>query len=174
MTDDTLGVFGMRSSPHAERRVRGVEHDLRTPPKWRRREHVTLIDNLSGSVGWHFEGDEGRVVIPVAKWPDLPGNVPTHNHPAGWRFPVDDPRHAGSSFAIDDVALIAHVGLVELRAVSPRYTHILRQSPDLGDLRGQLPRWTTDHREVSLESSTTTIARGGASIVMDGIQVSWC
>lgn len=77
-----------------------------------------------------FKGDVNRVLIPKEKWPDLTGNVLPHNHPGGWRFPADNPRHAGSSFSIDDVALIAHFGLVELRAVSPGYTHILRQSPD--------------------------------------------
>lgn len=54
------------------------------------------------------------------------GVVFTHNHPQGWRFPVDDPRHEGSSFSLEDVNLACMAGLAEIRAITPTHRYSLR------------------------------------------------
>src|SRR5205823_5749281 len=45
----------------------------------------------------------------------------THNHPGGWRFPPDDPRHGGNSFSPHDIHLACKCELAEIRAVTPRF-----------------------------------------------------
>jgi hypothetical protein len=53
----------------------------------------------------------------------------THNHPRGWGYPTTDPRHAGSSFSLDDVLLACRAELREIRAVTPLCTYSFQPGP---------------------------------------------
>jgi hypothetical protein len=44
-----------------------------------------------------------------------------HNHPQGWRYHADDPRHAGYSFSLEDIFLACKARVAQMRAVSPGY-----------------------------------------------------
>src|SRR5262245_13796640 len=55
------------------------------------------------------------------------GNVVfTHNHPRGWNYEPDDPRHGGSSFSPEDVLLACRAELAEVRAVTPVFTFSMK------------------------------------------------
>jgi hypothetical protein len=58
------------------------------------------------------------------------GVIFTHNHPRGWEYPPDDPRHAGFSFSPHDILLACRAELAELRAVAPRFRFSMKPSPE--------------------------------------------
>lgn len=58
------------------------------------------------------------------------GCTVTHNHPRGWLFEPDDPRHAGDSFSVSDVALACQAELREIRAIGPTRRFRLRPGSD--------------------------------------------
>lgn len=60
----------------------------------------------------------------------MSGNVLSHNHPDGWQYPVNDPRHGGAGFSIDDVRMLTEWNLAEIRAVTPQFLYRLRPSRD--------------------------------------------
>ena len=51
----------------------------------------------------------------------------THNHPGGWDYPKNDPRHAGNSFSLEDARMAVAADLAEIRAVTPTRTYSLRR-----------------------------------------------
>jgi hypothetical protein len=67
----------------------------------------------------------------------------THNHPRGWAYPPDDPRHAGSSFSPEDILLACRAQLEEVRAVTPVYTFSMRPPPENDWTEGT---WTREIR----------------------------
>lgn len=102
----------------------------------RTHEEAVLVDATSGRVIWRRSGFASRVEFTLLETQQMAGQVLTHNHPRGWSYPDDDPRHAGSAFSSTDVAMFVTSGLQEIRAVSPGYRHSLRP-PDDSDLSFQ-------------------------------------
>lgn len=51
----------------------------------------------------------------------------THNHPGGWDYPKNDPRHASNSFSLEDARMAVAADLAEIRAVTPTRTYSLRR-----------------------------------------------
>lgn len=60
--------------------------------------------------------------------------VITHNHPGGFEYPVTDPRWAGASFSDHDVRLAMASNALEIRAVGPGATYVLRRPAGGWDL----------------------------------------
>ena len=98
-------------------------------------EEAVLIDRITGTVIWRKAGGATGVGFTAQEVAQMTGNILTHNHPGGWRFSPEDPRRSGNSFSWDDVDLFVRARLVELRAISPGYLHVIR----LPDLRPDTP-----------------------------------
>ncbi len=113
----------------ADLRARGFERSVQGN---RRYEHAALIANASGQVLFRKRGTRQSVAFSVQELELMPGNVLSHNHPDGWHYPVDDPRHDGAGFSIDDVRMLTEWNLAEIRAVTPRYLYRLRPSQHAG------------------------------------------
>lgn len=58
-----------------------------------------------------------------------PGVIFTHNHPMGWNYKKDDPRHNGNSFSPEDLQVATKAGVAEVRAVTPTRTYYMRPPP---------------------------------------------
>jgi hypothetical protein len=66
----------------------------------------------------------------VARLRGASGVIFTHNHPGGWKYAPEDPRHGGNSFSPHDIHLACRAELVEMRVVTPRYRFSMRPSED--------------------------------------------
>lgn len=134
LTSDTEGER-VESSGHGRDRIttvadlrarrfeRSIQHD-------RRYEHAALIDNAAGQVLVRTRGTRQAVSFDDEHLMLMRGNVLSHNHPDGWHYPVDDPRHGGAGFSIDDVRMLTEWDLAEIRAITPRFLYRLRPSQD--------------------------------------------
>jgi SPP1 gp7 family putative phage head morphogenesis protein len=115
-------------------------------------EEAILIDSATGAVVWRKDGQQASVDFNAAEIAQMRGQVLTHNHPLGWRYPADDPRSAGSSFSSADVAMMVTGQLAEIRAISPKYLHILRppsandRSPQAEQYRARISK--DDYRTI--------------------------
>ncbi len=115
-------------TPQADARARRFERAVRQE---RHREFAVIIDNETGQViGDRIRG--GRQTIPFTQeqLESMRGRLLSHNHPDGWRYPPDDPRHPGAGFSYDDARMLADWGLAEIRAVTPAYLYRLRPPED--------------------------------------------
>ena len=110
--------------PDAVRRTLHIEE--RRLWQIRTHEEAVLIDSFTGDIKWRRVGTAASVEFSPGDHNAMQGHILTHNHPLGWRFPSDDPRHTGSSFSAGDVAMLVTTALLEIRAVSPGYLHRLR------------------------------------------------
>lgn len=106
-------------------------------------EEAVLINGVTGEVIWRKSGRASSIEFDdddeIAQ---MRGQVLTHNHPRGWRYPADDPRRAGSSFSSTDIAMLVVGKLAEMRAVSPRYIYRV-QPPALASQRAQASYFRT-------------------------------
>ena len=95
-------------------------------------EEAVLIDSATGDVIWRKSGRASSVDFDDDEIAQMRGQVLTHNHPWGWRFPANDPRRSGSSFSAADITMLVVGQLAEVRAVSPRYLY-RAQPPSVAD-----------------------------------------
>jgi len=86
---------------------------------------VGYVFDTQGRQLLHLYGTEDQIDL-TGHEDILAGNVFTHNHPQGWSFPRDDPRHAGNSFSLEDVMLASRHRLAEIRAVTPVYRYSMQ------------------------------------------------
>jgi hypothetical protein len=105
-------------------------------------EEAVLINGVTGSVIWRKSGHVSSIDFDDDEIAQMRGQVLTHNHPRGWRYPADDPRRAGSSFSSTDIAMLVAGQLAEMRAVSPGYLHRVRP-PALASQRVQASYFRT-------------------------------
>lgn len=104
-------------------RIRADEDQIRT-----QRDHETaILYDVDGTEVWRKEGAATSVNFTPEEIADMRGRIMTHNHPRGWGFPPDNPQSAGSSFGTADWMFFMVSDLQEIRAISPKYRHILRR-----------------------------------------------
>lgn len=72
------------------------------------------------------QGMHDSVLMTPAEVLLIHGAIVTHNHPHGWTFPPEDPRHQGNSFSLQDVSLAMVAQVAEMRVVTPRWRYVLR------------------------------------------------
>ncbi len=94
-------------------------------------EIAVVFDSL-GNVILEISGGASSVDLNpyISQIRNVGGATLVHDHSLGWQYPLDDPRHAGSSFSPEDVGTACYAELVEIRAVGPRVTYSMR--PALG------------------------------------------
>jgi hypothetical protein len=117
-------------SSQADARARRFEQTVR---RERHREFALIIDNETGQViGDRIRGGRRAVEFTPEQLESMRGRILSHNHPDGWRYPVDDPRHKGASFSVNDARMLVDWGVAEIRAVTPGYLHRIRppSAPD--------------------------------------------
>lgn len=115
-------------SSQADARARRFERDARP---LRKCEDGLIVASGTGRVtGDRIRGEKMGIEFSDKQLREMSGNVLSHNHPDGWRYPENDPRRAGSGFSIADVRLMVDWGLAEIRAVTPAYLYRLRPSLD--------------------------------------------
>ena len=102
-------------------KIKAKENELRL---LRRRETAFAVDHIGNVVlekestaDFEIEFTEEE----VRRLRSAEGVIFTHNHPRGWEYPSDDPRHAGFSFSPHDILFACRAELAEIRAVSPRF-----------------------------------------------------
>ena len=87
----------------------------------------------------------------------------THNHPGGWDYPKNDPRHAGNSFSLEDARMAVAADLAEIRAVTPTRTYSLRRPPSGWD-GSKLERAYADVNRETRRTFTDRIQHGQMTI----------
>lgn len=94
---------------------------------------IVVVFDLSGTVVLEVHG--GASSVDISPYLDqirtVGGTTLVHNHPLGWHFPPDDPRHAGSSFTPEDIETACYAELAEIRAVGPKNTYSMRPPSSL-------------------------------------------
>lgn len=65
---------------------------------------------------------------------DLNDSTVTHNHPANRQYDEDDPRYDGGGFSRLDLDPAIDGNVAEMRAVTERYTYVLRRPADGRDV----------------------------------------
>ena len=90
------------------------------------RYETTIVLDENGNIILRKDGDDKSVPFTDEEVAKMKGMILTHNHPRGWTFPEDDPRHAGNGFSPDDIHIAALGGIKELRAISPGYIYSLK------------------------------------------------
>lgn len=93
---------------------------------WRSPVEIARLYSPDGDLLLETEGEESRVAFTPEELATFAGNVLTHNHPSGLRFPEGHPRRASNSFSPADVVLAARHRLAEIRAVTPVWRHSMR------------------------------------------------
>jgi hypothetical protein len=105
----------------AAEKIKAKEDELRL---LRRRETAFAVDAI-GRIVLEKESDTDFEIAlteeEVERLRSADGVVFTHNHPRGWEYPPDDPRHAGFSFSAHDILLACRAELAEIRAVAPQF-----------------------------------------------------
>ena len=99
------------------RAVRIEEDRIRT----QRFESAYAVDRVEKEL-LKKDGGKRSVDITIRERAEMRGHtgvVFTHNHPIGWGYTSDDPRHQGNSFTFDDIKLACLAQLSEIRAVTP-------------------------------------------------------
>ena len=67
----------------------------------------------------------------IAQIQQVDGATLAHNHPLGWQFEPDDPRHAGNSFSSEDIETACYAKLSEIRAICPVFCYSARPAKGL-------------------------------------------
>ena len=94
------------------------------------RHEVAVWFDLTGHVIGRKSGGPSSLDFSPDEVVSMRDAIFTHNHPAGWTFAPADPRHAGSSFSDDDIALSAAADLAEIRVIGPLARFAARRPPD--------------------------------------------
>jgi|GEM_PF-1371518 len=87
---------------------------------------TTIVLDENGNIVFRKNGESDNVEFTREEADMMKGMILTHNHPRGWTFPEDDPRHAGNGFSPDDIHIAAFSEVKELRAITPGYIYSLR------------------------------------------------
>lgn len=105
----------------AAEKIKAKEDDLR----FTRRREIAFAVDAAGSIVLEKESDTDFEIAlteeEVQQLRSAEGVIFTHNHPRGWEYPQDDPRHAGFSFSPHDILLACRAELAEIRAVAPQF-----------------------------------------------------
>jgi hypothetical protein len=114
------------AKPSLQQSLRSAEDKIRA----QRLETAHVFDSDGNPL---FSNDGGKDYVEfsnaaIAKFKGKNATL-THNHPGGWDFPKDDPRHNGNSFSLEDGVMAAHADLKEIRAVTPTKTYTLKRPP---------------------------------------------
>lgn len=131
---DGSGNFGHAGRPGKQggsARARGESSVSAVLADWEKQNYKKEIEHglavaSDGYVIFNVVGEKDRIDLSDKQEGLLRGAIFTHNHPWGWEYPQNHVLRAGTSFSPGDVIVFADKGLREIRAISPRYTHILR------------------------------------------------
>ncbi|MBA2276683.1 MAG: hypothetical protein H0W06_02865 [Chloroflexia bacterium] len=150
-----------------------MEDELR---QYRWAEVAVVLDPATGREIWRKQGAQDEVGFAEHELVIMENALLAHNHPIGWRYPVSDPRHAGTSFSQSDIALAMMADVAELRAVTPLLRFSLKR-PGSGwpDSAKVLADYDAIDREVELAllhdmrngsiDEATAVARHGHEVV---------
>lgn len=92
-------------------------------------ETAVVIDSKTGKNIFTKVGDQKSVSFTDKEAEAFTGNVFTHNHPTGAKYPKGDIRRAGFSFSISDLELAMNREIAQMRAVTPEFTFIVEPPP---------------------------------------------
>ncbi len=98
--------------------------------KFTQRFESALAIDKNGQKAFQKDGEESEVGFTHEEANLMRGGILTHNHPDGWSHPSYNPRSGGHSFSPEDISTAAAVNLSEIRAVSPKYIHIMKRPAD--------------------------------------------
>ncbi|HLK60355.1 MAG TPA: hypothetical protein VKU00_27590 [Chthonomonadaceae bacterium] len=109
-----------------------VIYERETELRSSRFEAAFAVDETS-KVVLEKVGEEAEIAFTeeeIRRLRDASGVIFTHNHPGGWKYTPEDPRHGGNSFSPHDIHLVCRAELAEIRVVTPRFRFSMRPSED--------------------------------------------
>lgn len=140
--------------------VSAVENKIRT-----QRTETAHVFGPDGKPLFTNDGGKDYVEISPSAFAKIKGKdaTLTHNHPGGWDYPKNDPRHAGNSFSLEDARTAVAADLAEIRAVTPTRTYSLKR-PAGGWNSQQMERAYADANKQTRQTFTTRIQRNEMTI----------
>ena len=89
-------------------------------------EKIVLFDP-DGNIILEKSGGKSSVSITKDELTLFKNNTLTHNHPSGWAYDENSLGRIGRSFSVEDINMAIRGDLVEVRAVTPLYTFVMKR-----------------------------------------------
>jgi hypothetical protein len=151
--------------------IRAKENEIR---ELRRREAAIVVDGEGNIILEKTSETDYEIAFTEEEITTIraaSNTIFTHNHPRGWDYELDDPRHAGHSFSPEDIFLACRAELAEIRAVTPIYRYSMQ--PPLGGWNESLWNvlWTIYQTEYAHVNRELTLQVMGNQLAVDEMEV---
>lgn len=111
----------------AERRLYNVVAKIEDEIRMNKAFETSVVFDKNGNVILDKRGESRSVSFTKEECEKMKDAVMTHNHPSGWSYPEKSIMRIGNSFSVQDVCLAIGNDVMEMRAVTPNYTFVLKR-----------------------------------------------